>query len=148
MLKVLQTLGKSLENTFGPKPQVEVLETSRHKVYSVNGLPVLAESEGSVFPTLVFTECLSRLPKVFVDMGAVPHVCNGADIMAPGLADVQGDFEEEDLVLVLDERNRKPLAIAQSLTNSETIRTMKKGKAFRTLHYVGDDIWSATKEAY
>ena len=75
-------------------------------------------------------------------MGAVPHICNGADVMAPGIIDIDGEFEEKALVTVIDERNRRPIAIAQALVSSEDARIARKGKVFKNLHYVGDEIWN------
>ncbi len=85
------------------------------------------------------------LPKILVDMGAVPHICNGADVMAPGIVGVQEDFNKGELVVVIDERNRKPIAIAESLFDSKTAKTLKKGRIFKNLHHVGDDVWSVIK---
>lgn len=143
--EISETLEMDAEQAFGPKPQIEVIETARHRIFVVDGLPILAKSEGNLFPTLFFKDCLTRLPKVIVNMGAVPHVCNGADIMAPGIVGIQGEFEKENLVLVVDERNRKPIAVVQSLFDSEPAKTFKKGKIFRNLHYVGDVIWKTVK---
>jgi len=137
-----RTLRIDADNMFGSKPQVEVIETPRHKVFLVNALPLLAKSEEDLFPTLFFEEFLSRLPKVIVDMGAVQHVCSGADVMAPGIAEIQGDFKEKSLAVVLDAKNRKPIAIVRSLLDSETAKNLKKGKVFKNLVYIGDDIWN------
>jgi len=141
-----RTLGIDTESMFGLKPQVEVIETTGHKVFLVNALPLLAKSKEGLFPTLFFKDFLASLPKVTVDMGAVQHICSGADIMAPGIVGIQGDFGEKSLAVVLDAKNKKPIAIVRSLFDSETARTMKKGKVFRNLAYVGDDIWNLAKK--
>jgi len=133
------------EESFGSRPQIEVVETSRHKIFLINGLSLVAESDGDLFPTLFFEDQLSLLPKITVDMGAVQYVCRGADIMAPGIVEIQGEFEEKSLAVILDERHKKPLAIAQSLFSSKTARTLKKGRILRNLTYVGDDIWNVAK---
>jgi len=145
--EISQSLGIDAEEIFGSKPQIEVLETARNKIYLINGSPLLAMFEGIFFPTLFFHEYISQLPKITVDMGAVPYICNGADIMAPGIVEVSGDFEEKALVTVIDERNKRPIAVAQSILDSEKTRATKKGKVFRNLHYVGDDIWSLMKDS-
>jgi len=133
------------EGSFGSKAQIEVVETSRHKIFLINGLSLFAESDGDLFPTLFFEEHLLLLPKIIVDMGAVQYVCRGADIMAPGIVEIQGEFEEKSLAVLLDERNKKPIAIGQSLFSSKTAKTLKKGKILRNLTYVGDDIWKVVK---
>ncbi|KYH39688.1 MAG: RNA-binding protein [Candidatus Bathyarchaeota archaeon B63] len=143
---VSESLGFDAERLFGPKPQVEVLETEKCRIYLINGSPILAASGDMVFPTLFFKEQLSRLPRVIVDMGAVPYICRGADVMAPGIVEIDGDFGEGDLVIVLDERNRRPIAVAQSLLGSEGARMAKKGRVLKNLHYVGDEIWGLMKD--
>jgi PUA domain protein len=131
---------------FGSKPHVEVIETQKDRIYVINGHPLIAESENSMFPTLLFEEYTSHLPKVVVDMGAVPYVCNKADIMGPGITGIEGEFEPKSLVTVVDVKNRKPIAVAESLYDSETATKTKKGKLFRNLHCVGDEIWAMIRE--
>jgi PUA domain protein len=79
-------------------------------------------------------------------MGAVPFVCNGADIMAPGVVQIEKDYKLNDHVVVIDERHDKPLAVAVALTDSATARTLKHGKIAKNVHYVGDDLWNQLKK--
>jgi PUA domain protein len=144
---VLDKIGLDIESMFGSKTQVEVMEAKKVKVYVVDGRPLIAESEGNVFPTLLFEEQLSSMPKVVVDMGAVPYICNKADIMGPGIVDIQGEFEPKNLVIVLDAKNRKPIAVSEAIYDSGTAASTRKGKLFRNLHCVGDEIWVTIKEA-
>jgi predicted RNA-binding protein (TIGR00451 family) len=37
-------------------------------------------------------------------MGAVPHICNGADIMAPGIVKVEREFQARAMAVVVDEK--------------------------------------------
>ncbi|RJS76759.1 DUF1947 domain-containing protein [Candidatus Bathyarchaeota archaeon] len=143
---ISRSLGINVEDMFKSRPRVEIVETAKHRIFVFDDCPLIAESEGQLFPTLLFEEYLSDLPKIVVDMGAVPHVCNGANVMAPGIVKIQGTFAAGSLVLVLDERNQKALAVAQALVDSEMAKTSKKGKLFRNLHYVSDDVWNAAKE--
>ena len=120
---------------------MEIIEIGEEKIYLLNDKPILASIGDIIFPTLLFKEYVDCLPKVIVDMGAVPHICNGADVMAPGIVDINGEFEEKALVAVIDERNRRPIAIAQALVDSEDAKAARRGKVFKNLHYVGDEIW-------
>jgi len=144
--EVSKELGIDVEKIFGSKPQIEIIETKRKKMYLIDGAPLLVMAEGVIFPTLFFKEYVSQLPKITVDMGAVPYICNGADVMAPGIVEVNGDFREGALVIVVDKRNKRPIAVARSLFDSEKTRTLDKGKVFKNLHYVGDEIWNLMKE--
>jgi PUA-domain protein len=111
-------------------------------VYLLDGEALLARREGTLFPTLIHPG-LDELPSIVVDMGAIPYVCNGADVMAPGIVEVRGVFSEGGLVVIRDVTHGKALSVGVSLASSEEMREMRKGKALRNLHHVGDKIWQA-----
>jgi PUA domain protein len=140
-----QRLKTNIEQLLGAKPHIEVNETEAAEIFIVHGKPFLARSGGMLFPTLTSDEVLSLLPRIVVDMGAVPYVCKGADVMAPGVVGIKGDFKENDLVLVVDERHGKPLAIGISLFDSQTMKNMKTGKIVKNVHYVGDQLWKTLR---
>jgi PUA domain protein len=96
--------------------------------------------EGDFYPTLR-CKCIDFLPAVIVDMGAIPFVCKGADVMAPGITEIKTPFEEGALVVIRDMKHGKALAIGKALRSSTSIITEKKGKVINNLHYVGDKIW-------
>jgi len=141
-----QILGVDLGQILGTKIKVDVNETELAELYILNGRPLLAKSNQTLFPTLLFKEVFFILPQIVVDMGAVPYVCKGADVMAPGVVDVEGKFNENNILLVVDERHRKPLAVVLALYSSEALKNVDRGKAARTLHYVGDKLWDYLKE--
>jgi PUA domain protein len=141
-----QRLKVDAERLFGPKPHVEVNETETAEIFIIDGKPLLARFDGALFPTLAFEKIFPFLPKIVVDMGAVPYVCKGSDVMAPGVVSVEGDFKENDLLLIVDERHRKPLMIGVALFNSQTVKNMKHGKIVKNVHYVGDNLWEALKK--
>jgi len=147
LLEVSKTLGTDIERLLGSKTGVEVNETEIAEVFIFNGRPLLARSNGVLFPTLSFEELFSVIPKIVVDMGAVPYVCKGADVMAPGLVTIKGEFEENDLLLVVDERHGKPLAVGVALFSSEDMKVLNSGKIVKNLHYVGDKLWNYLKRS-
>ena len=112
------------------------------KVYLLDGEAVYAQTQHLIYPTLNNPH-IEQLPSVIVDMGAIPYVCKGADIMSPGVVRIEGNFKEGDLVVIRDINHGKALAIASTLISSDDFEGMKKGKAFKNLHYVGDKIWGA-----
>jgi PUA-domain protein len=142
LLEVSKTLGTDIERLLGSKAGVEVNETEVAEVFIFDGRPLLARSDGVLFPTLYFEELFSIIPKIVVDMGAVPYVCKGADVMAPGVRSIKGEFEENDLLLVVDERHGKPLAVGVALFASEDMKALNSGKIVKNLHYVGDKLWN------
>jgi len=78
---------------------------------------------------------------VTVDMGAVPYVYNGADVMAPGIVDADPEIVPGDFVWIRDERNLRPLAIGEALLSGADMVSQEKGKAVRSIHHVGDELW-------
>lgn len=145
-LEINKMLGIDIEQFFKKKLQVEIYETEVAEIFVFNGRPLLARSNEKLYPTLSFKELFPVLPKIVVDMGAIPYVCKGADVMAPGVLNIKGEFEESDILLVVDERHSKPLALGLALFNFEEMKTIKHGKILKTLHYVGDKLWDYLKE--
>jgi PUA domain protein len=133
-----------LEAMFGLKANVEVIESEVGLIYLIGGKPVLYKA-AEVLPMLTFNEFVTQAPKIIVDMGAVPYVCKGAGVMAPGIRRIEGEFGKGDLVVVVDEKHGKALAIGESLYDSQTARSTKKGAVVKTLHYVSDKIWDFAK---
>ncbi len=113
------------------------------RLYEENNLikgdfAVFFRKDDMLIPTL---KADPRLPEVTVDMKAIAHVINGADIMRPGITQMD-EFKKGDIVKVVDENNRKGLAIGIALFSSEEIKEMSKGKVIENIHYVGDSIWN------
>ena len=112
------------------------------KLYRIGEL-IIGEIDEKLYPVIHERnlEALNRLPSMIVDMGAVPHIVNGADVMRPGIKDFRGEFNEGDFVVVRDERNLRPLAVAIALVGLEECRAMKRGKVAKNIHHVNDRIW-------
>lgn len=133
-----------LEAMFGSKANVEVVDSEVGLIYLIGGKPLLYKA-AEVLPMLTFNEFVTQAPKIIVDMGAVPYVCKGADVMAPGIRRIEGEFSKGDLVVVVDEKHGKALAMGESLYDAQTARSTKKGAVVKTLHYVSDKIWDFAK---
>ncbi len=108
----------------------------------VNREPFFFYHEEKLVPFLKIIYKDQFLKKVVVDMGAVKFVCNGADIMKPGITKFEETIKKEDLVVVVDEKNDKPLAIGESLVSFEEYNKQNGGKIIKNLHYVLDDKWN------
>jgi len=141
-----QKLGLNIKQLLGTKTKIEVAETQTAKIFFVNNRPILAIFEGALLPTLLFEEVLRLLPKIVVNMGAVPHICNGADVMAPGVVRIEEQYKTDNYVIVVDERHNKPLALVIALTDSQTASKMQHGKIAKNIHYVGDNLWNQLKK--
>ncbi len=127
------------------KVQMEIGVCDGKTLYFINSEPVFLKDErGMLIPLLRYIYKAGNmlgLPLVIVDMGAVKHILNGADVMAPGIVKIIGDFNKGDVVLVVDEKYSKPLAVCEALYSSKEISSMRRGKVLKNLHYVGDRIW-------
>jgi len=134
------------EKLLGSKPRIESAETPTVEIFIINGKTMFARFEGTLLPTLVSNDVFPLLPKIVVDMGAVSHICNGADLMAPGVVHIDGNFTKDNFVLIVDERHGKPLAIGVALLDSHVMRKVRHGKIVRNIHYVGDRLWKMLKE--
>jgi PUA-domain protein len=135
----------NLETMFGSKALVETVEGEFGELLLLEGKPVLFRIGEAVLPTLVATDILTHLAKVVVDMGAVRFVCNGADVMAPGIRRYEGNFVKGDIVVVADEKFGKPLALGEILFSSEEVKGIKQGPVIKTKHYVSDKVWNLAK---
>jgi len=144
--KTSEKLGVDLEQMFRAKVNVEVVETEFAEIYLINGKPLLVKAGEIVFPTLVFSEFFALAPKVVVDMGAVSHVCNGANVMAPGIRRFEGEFREDDFVFVVDEKHGKPIAVGETIYNVEEAKNIRQGVVVKNIHFVGDKIWNFMKK--
>lgn len=83
---------------------------------------------------------------VTVDMGAVPFVTKGADVMGPGIVDADQGIAPGDLVWIRDVKNMRPLAIGEAMVNGEQMRTKAPGKAIKSIHYVADKLWKVDED--
>ena len=144
--KASERLKTDLNRLFKPKVDVELVETDFAEVFLINGRPLLVKAGNAFFPTLVFNEFFALAPKVVVDMGAVPHVCNGADVMAPGIIRIEGEFKDGDLVFVVDERHGKLLAVGEAVYDVDVAKTVRRGMVVKNIHFVGDNVWNFMKK--
>jgi len=142
---IFEKIGIEIKQFFESKVRVESYEIDAFTVFLFNGNPLFAKSNNNLFFTLIFEEIFSLFPKVVVDMGAIPYVCKGANVMAPGIREIQGEFNKNKLLLIVDERHGKPLAVGLALFASEEMKKIKRGKVIKTLHYVGDRLWDSLK---
>jgi PUA-domain protein len=143
---LIEQLNKTLGmGQLSHKSRVETELVKDSDIIFVDGQPVAFRRAGQLVPVLTNASTLEKMPRVTVDMGAVPHVVGGADIMAPGVRGVQGSFAERQLVIVVDEKHGKSLAVGVSLFDSAKLSATKKGKVITNLHYVGDPVWETIK---
>lgn len=111
----------------------------------IEGRPLLMIVEDQPFFTVLGAiEMMPYKRLVMVDSGAVRFVVNGADIMKPGIVSADPEIAVGDLVVIVEERHNKPLAIGRALVAGTEMKG--EGKAVKSLHHVGDVIWKGLEE--
>lgn len=142
MTKLSESIGKEAE--LYNAPMIEIAETtSKFNIYIVDKKPLVMEKDDWAFPTLrgaIARPFSGR--RIVVDMGAIPYIINGADVMRPGIVSVSDDVKAGLPVLVVDESHDKPLAVVLPLYDAKEIIALDKGKAAKNLHYIGDELWN------
>jgi PUA-domain protein len=127
------------------KSRVEIETVKDSEIIFVDGVAIAFRRKGELAPVLTNASALDGMPRVVVDMGAVPHVVGGADIMAPGIRKVSGEIVEGRLLVVVDEKHGKYLAVGRALLGPGPMTATRKGKVVENVHYVGDLIWETIK---
>lgn len=141
-----EKLKVDFEQILKSKVEMELVETDFAEIFLIKGEPLLVRIGGKIIPTLAFRELFALMPSVVVDMGAVPHVCNGANIMAPGIVRYEGEFDKSDFVLIVDEEHGKKIAIGQAIYNVDAAKKAEKDVVVKNVHFVGDKIWNFIKK--
>ncbi|MFC1801552.1 DUF1947 domain-containing protein [Nanoarchaeota archaeon] len=130
----------NLENFLNKKEKVELIE-DEFKLISVNDILYFFYLEDKIIPTLKLLLKNNFLPKVVIDMPAVKFIANGADVMRPGIKEID-EFPKEAVIVIVDETHQKPLAIGEALFSSEEMKSLDSGKVIKSIHHVGDKIWN------
>ena len=147
--KEIKALSKNLQEIFGvpvfdEKDPVDMAESSDFNVIFVGQdiLGIVYEDK----PFLSIRGLLKYRPEarsVTVDMGAIPFVTNGADVMGPGITDADENIAEGDLVWIKDIKNGVPIAVGKSLRSGAELKSKAGGKAIKSILYVGDKLWKS-----
>ncbi len=153
-LKEVRSLRESLSRVLSD-PQLDALlsgyvETASCEKYELvlsDKEPVIFTPDGIAFPTLRgFLRVGVQRRYLTVDMGAVPFVVNGANVMAPGVVGSDPALLKGDLCVVTEQRHGKPLCIARMTMDAAGIDPSKKGKVADNIHHVGDSLWKLAVE--
>ncbi len=126
---------------FGKKDRMMLADVN-HKLYVLrDDIPVFFYLENKLVPTLKILLQKQFLKQVVVDMGAVKFVSSGADVMRPGIVELDHAIKKEEIVVVVDQTHKKPLCVARALFSGEEMFRMAQGKVLKSLHWVGDPVW-------
>ena len=144
-IKFFQNELKNILGSFfiNEKSLVETGDLDGIKIILVDGEPCFMYHENKIFFTLNGIKKYSPQKNfVIIDMGAVKFVTSGADVMAPGIIDADESIDIDDQVWICDENHHKPLAVGIAIMTGLQMKKENKGKAIKTIHYVGDKVWN------
>ena len=74
-------------------------------------------------------------------MGAIKFLIGGADVMRPGIVEIDYGIAKDEPVVIVDINNQKPIAVGIALISGAEMKVTKNGRVIRNIHYVGDKIW-------
>ena len=127
------------------KDKAELVEGD-YKMIAINDLLSFFSYNNHWIPTLQkLQEEPHLLKQITVDMGAVKFVINGADIMRPGITEIEEGIEKEQPIVIIDLNNKRPLAVGIALFATKEMQEMTSGKVIQNIHYVGDELWNLGK---
>lgn len=105
---------------------------------------VILHIGGRYVPFLTQERLLGEFPSVTVDMGAVRFMCNGANVMRPGIR-AHTEFQAGQVVCVVEESKGKFLAVGTASVSSTKAESMQRGEVVKNIHHVSDRFWEAGK---
>ncbi len=100
------------------------------------------------FPLLKDETWLPGRPTITVDTGAIKFVCNGANVMRPGIVKIEGDFQPQDIVVIKEQKYGKAIAVGLAMLPKKEMEIATKGPVVTNIHYVGDKFWEMLKEIH
>ncbi|MHA2347815.1 MAG: PUA domain-containing protein [Candidatus Hodarchaeales archaeon] len=127
------------------KKQIQFIfhdEVSNKKyLYNKNQEMTFFFYESFFLPTLMFIRSFPEIqfPIIQVDEGAVKFIISGADIFTQGIVNIDQEFKENSILLILNPQ-KSVLCIGKSLLNSKLMKETA-GKGILNIHYLGDRIW-------
>lgn len=128
-----------------PKAKTLVVHELDDSTSLITGDSITAIRAGEIYlPFLSETGLLEKFPKAVVDAGAIKFVCNGANVMRPGIKKFT-EFQKDDIICVVEEAHNKFLAVGKALISSDEMSTITKGEVVKNLHYISDKYWEAAK---
>ena len=113
--KEIRQLNKAIKDNYGLEEFVEKRDKAEvvdDKLITINEEPSFFYHEKQLIPTLKLIMKSDFLKKVVVDMPAVPFMVKGADVMRPGIKELD-DFQKGELVAIVDTDKSKAKHLAR-----------------------------------
>ncbi len=124
------------------KDRVELIEDEL-TLLRINDVNAFFKLQQRWIPTLRYLQANNVLKTVVVDMGAIKFLIGGADVMRPGIVEIDQTIVKDEVIVIVDVNNQKPIAVGVALLSGEEMKKAASGKVIKNIHYVGDKIWQA-----
>ncbi len=124
------------------KDRVELIEDEL-TLLRINDVNAFFKLQEGWIPTLRYLQSNNVLKTVVVDMGAIKFLIGGADVMRPGIVEIDEKIAKDEVIVIVDINNKKPIAVGVALLSGEEMKRAASGKVIKNIHYVGDKIWQA-----
>ena len=133
--------------------KIELPKQKNIKTHEVDEKGVIITGNGitavkigdDILPFLDDIPILEKFPYVTVDMGAIKFVCKGANVRRPGITKFS-DFESGEIVCVIEESQKKFLAVGKAKISSRELDETDRGEVIKNMHYISDNFWESKKE--
>jgi len=141
--EVFKEIFKQWRITLPKCKNLKMFKVENYTIFTSNDFRVIKIKDVYI-PSLLSLDILKQFPRVVIDMNAIKFICNGANIMRPGIINFS-KFSEKDIVCVVDKSHNKFLAVGKSIISSEEMQNISKGVIIKNLHYIGDVFWENMK---
>lgn len=115
-----------------------------------NEILFFSQRDGPWLPTLrLLHKFPAMMNRMQVDKGAIRFVLGGANVMCPGFTSKGGDIptnlDAGEPVAIYAEGKSHAMAIGILKMSTEQIKTINKGIAVETIHFLMDGLWQTKK---
>ena len=143
--KILEQINSQWKIELPKQKNIKTHEVDEKGVI-ITGNGITAVKIGNdILPFLDDIPILEKFPYVTVDMGAIKFVCKGANVMRPGITKFS-DFESGEIVCVIEESQKKFLAVGKAKIPSRELDEINNGEVIKNMHYISDNFWESKKE--
>jgi len=140
---------ENIDSLFGKNKRVEWIKLSnREELIAINDILCFWFRKDEYIPLmsmLLNPEINYTVKAISVDKGAIPYVTNGANLMRPGIVNIDNSINKGDIVKIQDSVYNRALAVGKALYNAEEMESMESGKVVENIHTIKDKIWNFSK---
>lgn len=144
--ELIQNLDLNLNSNYTLDKKDEIIEFKNilfknKKHFLINTSKLKHEITKDYIPHLKSNE-VKELRKITIDTGAVPFLLKGADMMRPGIVNIESGIEKDEVISIIDEVKELIIGVGLTMYNFQEMEKMNSGKVIQTLHYFKDEYYT------